>query len=99
MRKLKDHFNGSSWLVSVVLVLLFGSIGFAYGGSVSGTVKEPSAGSAVPWAGIKVKAADTGLLAGTASADALAPGTAHTGSRTPAALSWELGSAFPGGRC
>jgi hypothetical protein len=71
MSNRKDHFNGSSWLVSVVLVLLFGSMGFAYGGSVSGTVKEPSSGSAVPWAGITVKAADTGLLAGTASADAL----------------------------
>jgi hypothetical protein len=45
-------------------------MGFAYGGSISGTVMEPSPGSPVPWASITVQAAETGLLVGTASADA-----------------------------
>ncbi|MGA2080417.1 MAG: DUF3943 domain-containing protein [Holophaga sp.] len=68
---MKKHSKGFSWLVSMALVLIFDSMGFAYGSSISGTVKEHSTALAVPWASITVKGADTGLLAGAASTDAL----------------------------
>ena len=66
---MKKHSKGSSRLFSLALILLFGGLGFARGGSISGRVKEPSAAGPVPWASITVNAADTGLLAGAASAD------------------------------